>query len=125
MSEEQTRKHVMLSYEWAVQKLVLSVYDYLAKKEIPVWMDIKAGIPSSNVYDGYTSCLKYLIWFHFSVFSIAEAIENSACFVCFMTPGYQQSDFCKQELQYAKERKISIIPLKLEEEWSPSGWLGK
>jgi hypothetical protein len=58
------------------------------------------------------------------LFSIAEAIENSACFICFMTPEYQESDFCKQELQYAKQCNIPIIPLKLEENWNPRGWLG-
>jgi hypothetical protein len=58
------------------------------------------------------------------LFSIGEAIENSACFICFMTPEYQRSEFCKQELQYAKQRNIPIIPLKLEENWEPSSWLG-
>ncbi len=41
-----------------------------------------------------------------------------------MTPEYQESDFCKQELQYAKQCNIPIIPLKLEENWNPRGWLG-
>ncbi|CAF1131014.1 unnamed protein product [Rotaria sp. Silwood1] len=107
MLQQQQQKHVMLSYEWQVQKLVLSIYDYLVEKQVPVWMDIKAGIPSDNLYEG-----------------IAEAVENSSCFVCFMTPDYQESDFCKQELQYAKQCNIPIIPLKLEENWSPTSWLG-
>lgn len=47
-----TQKHVMLSYEWNVQKLVLKVYDYLQQKGIPLWMDIKAGISSDNLYEG-------------------------------------------------------------------------
>ncbi|CAF1291775.1 unnamed protein product [Rotaria magnacalcarata] len=101
------QQHIMLSYEWTVQNLVLSTYDCLVAKELPVWMDIKAGIPSDNLFEG-----------------ISEAIENSACFVCFMTPEYQQSDFCKQELQYAKACKIPIVPLKLVKNWEPTSWLG-
>ncbi|CAF1000830.1 unnamed protein product [Rotaria sordida] len=107
MPQQQQQKHVMLSYEWEVQSLVLSIYDYLVAKQVPVWMDIKAGIPSDNLYEG-----------------IAKAIENSSCFVCFMTPDYQESDFCKQELQYAKQCNIPIIPLKLQEDWNPTSWLG-
>ncbi|UJR24196.1 hypothetical protein I4U23_027162 [Adineta vaga] len=53
----------MLSYEWTVQKLVLKVYDYLQQKEILLWMDIKAGISSDNLYEG-----------------ISEAVENTNCF---------------------------------------------
>lgn len=49
---EQKEWHVMLSYEWTVQKLVLSVYDYLVAKNLKVWMDIKSGIPRENLYEG-------------------------------------------------------------------------
>ncbi|CAF3367834.1 unnamed protein product [Rotaria socialis] len=101
------QQHIMLSYEWTVQKLVLSVYDCLVAKGLPVWMDIKAGLPSDNLFEG-----------------LGEAIENSACFICFMTPEYQQSEFCKQELQYAKACKIPIVPLKLVQNWEPTSWLG-
>jgi hypothetical protein len=53
MSQQQKQQHVMLSYEWTKQKLVLSIYDYLVEKQVPVWMDIKSGIPSTNIYEGY------------------------------------------------------------------------
>ena len=52
MSRRQKQKHIMLSYEWETQKLVLSVYDYLVQKELSVWMDIKAGVSSENLYEG-------------------------------------------------------------------------
>ena len=53
MSQRQEKKHVMISYQWNVQELVLKTYDFLAEKDIAVWMDIKAGIPSANLYEGY------------------------------------------------------------------------
>ncbi|CAF1497083.1 unnamed protein product [Adineta ricciae] len=101
------QKHVMLSYEWTVQKLVSKVYDYLQQKGIPLWMDIKSGVSSDDLF----KC-------------IAEAIENTTCFVCFMTPEYQNSDFCKQEFLYAHKRKVPIVLLKLVENWEPTSWLG-
>ncbi|CAF3543404.1 unnamed protein product [Rotaria socialis] len=107
MAKPATTKHVMLSYQWKVQKLALSMYEYLVEKKIPVWIDIKCGHPSKNLYEG-----------------LSHAIENSSCFVCFMTPEYQESDFCQQEFQYAKKCHIPIIPLKLDENWEPTSWLG-
>jgi hypothetical protein len=53
MPEQPKQRHVMFSYEWKIQKFVLSIYDYLAEKQIPIWMDIKAGIPSDNLFEGY------------------------------------------------------------------------
>ena len=44
------QKHVMLSYEWTVQKLVSKVYDYLQQKGIPLWMDIKSGVSSDDLF---------------------------------------------------------------------------
>ncbi|CAF1497178.1 unnamed protein product [Adineta ricciae] len=101
------QKHVMLSYEWTVQKLVSKVYDYLQQQGIPLWMDIKSGVSS----DGLFEC-------------IAEAIEDATCFVCFMTPEYQNSDFCKREFLYAHKCKVPIVLLKLVENWEPTSWLG-
>ena len=34
----------MLSYNWESQELVKKVYEYLIKKDISVWMDIKGGM---------------------------------------------------------------------------------
>ncbi|CAF1497161.1 unnamed protein product [Adineta ricciae] len=102
-----TRKHAMLCYEWSTQNLVLQVREYLTEKGIAVWMDIKSNRSSDNIYE-----------------DIATAVENASCLICFMTLEFQQSDYCKLELQYAKKRNIPIIPLKLVQNWEPSSWLG-
>ncbi|CAF1497067.1 unnamed protein product [Adineta ricciae] len=102
-----TRKHVMLCYEWGKQDLVLQVREYLTEKRIVVWMDIKSNRSSDNIYE-----------------DIATAVENASCLICFLTKEFQQSDYCKLELQYAKKRNIPIIPLKLVQNWEPSSWLG-
>ena len=55
---------------------------------------------------------------------MAEAVENAAVVCCFLTPQYQDSVACKDELTYAKERRVSIIPIRLMKDWKPNGWLG-
>jgi hypothetical protein len=44
-------KHVMLSYQWDDQKLVIDVYNYLTEQmKMKVWMDIQGGM-KANVYE--------------------------------------------------------------------------
>lgn len=43
-SANQKKKHIMLSYQHGSQKLVLDFYEYLKKKRIRTWMDIKGGM---------------------------------------------------------------------------------
>ena len=38
------KKHIMLSYNWGVQDLVRTSYEYLESRGVPVWMDIKGGM---------------------------------------------------------------------------------
>lgn len=44
------RKHVMLSYQWDVQDLVIKVYDRLKEHGINVWMDIRGGMCLPNMW---------------------------------------------------------------------------
>ena len=37
-------KHIMLSYNWGVQDVVRTTYEYIESIGIPVWMDIKGGV---------------------------------------------------------------------------------
>jgi hypothetical protein len=55
---------------------------------------------------------------------MAEGVENASALCCFLTPQYQDSVACKDELTYAKERRVSIIPIRLMKDWKPTGWLG-
>ncbi|CAF0829023.1 unnamed protein product [Adineta steineri] len=99
-------KHVMLSYQWDSQKLVTDVYKHLSEHKIPLWMDTQGGMKG-----------------HLST-SMAEGVENAVVLCCFLTPQYQDSVACKDELTYAKERRVPIIPIRLIKDWKPSGWLG-
>jgi len=55
---------------------------------------------------------------------MAEGVENAAAICCFLTPKYQDSVACKDELTYAKEQGVCIIPIRLIANWKPTGWLG-
>lgn len=64
------------------------------------------------------------------MFSLAEGVENCCIIICFLTPEYQQSEYCKKELRYACELKKLILPVVLgsndntSSKWKPSQWLG-
>ncbi|CAF1013861.1 unnamed protein product [Rotaria sordida] len=101
-----SKKHIMLSYQWDNQKLVAEVYRRLNEKKIPLWMDIQGGMKG-----------------HLSE-SMAAGVENAVAICCFLTPKYQDSVACKDELTYAKEQGVCIIPIRLIANWKPTGWLG-
>ncbi|CAF1671385.1 unnamed protein product [Rotaria sp. Silwood1] len=96
----------MLSYQWDNQKIVTEVYRRLSEKKIPLWMDIQGGMKG-----------------HLSE-SMAAGVENAVAICCFLTPKYQDSVACKDELTYAKEQGVCIIPIRLIANWKPTGWLG-
>lgn len=37
-------KHVMFSYGWDIQKIVLEIHHRLAAKNVPIWMDREGGM---------------------------------------------------------------------------------
>ncbi|CAF1581160.1 unnamed protein product [Adineta ricciae] len=100
------KSHVMLSYQWDNQKLVNEVYHRLSEKNIPLWMDIHGGMKG-----------------HLSE-SMAAGVEKAVAICCFLTPKYQDSVACKDELTYGKEQGVCIIPIRLVPNWKPTGWLG-
>ncbi len=60
---------------------------------------------------------------------MAEGVENCCVIVCFLTPEYQDSEYCKRELRYASELHKPIIPIMIGSDdktikWKPSQWLG-
>ena len=60
-----------------------------------------------------------------SLFSLADGVENAAIICCFLTPDYENSVYCKFELQYAQKRSKTIIPCLLSDPkaWKPTDWL--
>jgi hypothetical protein len=55
---------------------------------------------------------------------MADGVENSWAVTCFLSRAYQDSKNCQAELTYAKEQQKPVIPVYMESNWKPSGWLG-
>ena len=112
LKEKLGKKHVMLSYNWGVQNLVRTVYEYIESRDIPVWMDIKGGI-HGNINA-----------------AMAEGVENAMVICPFMTEAYQKSESCELELNYAKDCQVQIVPCMVQKQatdggrYKASGWLG-
>ena len=45
--------------------------------------------------------------------SMAEGVQGAAVIIPFMSPGYEQSAMCRQELEYSVVCKVHIVPCYL------------
>ncbi|XP_030843690.1 uncharacterized protein LOC105447546 [Strongylocentrotus purpuratus] len=99
------REHIMVSYQWDIQKRMLKVKKYLEKHGYNVWMDVDQM--QGNILD-----------------TMAEAVQNASVVLVCATQKYSESQNCRTEAQYAYKQKKDIVPLMLEEGFEPKGWLG-
>ncbi|XP_072028059.1 uncharacterized protein [Amphiura filiformis] len=97
--------HLMLSYQWDHQETVRSIGESLTRAGYKIWMDIFDM--SGNTLD-----------------AMAEAVETSSAFIMCATEKYKMSRNCRSEAEYAMELNKPIIPLRLEADYKPDGWLG-
>ena len=52
-------------------------------------------------------------------------VEEDAAVVCYgISAAYKESVNCRMEAQYAFQQQTDMVPLMLEEGYSPKGWLG-
>lgn len=45
---------------------------------------------------------------------ISNSIRNASFMLCFVSPSYVNSDYCRRELSYAIDQRVTIIPVKLD-----------
>ncbi|CAF0737919.1 unnamed protein product [Rotaria sordida] len=98
-------KDIMLSYNHDVQQLSKQIKDHLVADGYNVWIDVERM--HGNILD-----------------AMADAIENSTIFLMCLTEKYKDSPSCRLECEYAYLRKKTIIPLLLQANYKPDGWLG-
>ncbi|CAF3867315.1 unnamed protein product [Rotaria sordida] len=104
--EEKPQQYdMMISYCWAQKDLCHQINDRLEKDGYSVWLDRDEMCGSI-------------------VESMAEAVENSRIILICMSSNYKMSTNCQAEADYAFNRKSKIIPLKVEKDYTPDGWLG-
>ncbi|XP_072015716.1 uncharacterized protein [Amphiura filiformis] len=98
-------KHVMISYQWDSQKRMIKLRDKLKEAGYNIWMDI------NHMAGDTLACM-------------ADAVENADAILMCVSKRYQDSRCCKKEAEYAFQKDKVIIPLKVEENFQPTGWLG-
>ncbi|KAL8606718.1 hypothetical protein ACOMHN_018752 [Nucella lapillus] len=99
------RGHLMISYQWDNQKTLMQVRDRLVSRGFQVWMDVD-NMSGSTLQ------------------AMAEAVEQAEAVLMCMSPRYKDSDNCRTEAEYAFKLKKTIIPLQMETNYQPDGWLG-
>ncbi|XP_070181950.1 uncharacterized protein [Littorina saxatilis] len=104
---KESAPHVMLSYQTNSRHTILEIKQKLDEQGIKTWMD-QFDIRK------YRGALE----------AMADGVENCGVFLMGVSRKYQESLNCKQEAKYAFVLQKTIIPLKLEENFTPSSWLG-
>jgi len=56
--------------------------------------------------------------------AMAAAIEQSDAIIMCVTHRYKESQACRTEAEYAYTKKKPMIPVMLEKNYAPDGWLG-
>ncbi len=55
---------------------------------------------------------------------MAEAVENSSVFLMCVSEKYYMSPNCRLEAEYAVRQRKPIVPLLMQSDYMPTGWLG-
>ncbi|PNH02769.1 hypothetical protein TSOC_011218, partial [Tetrabaena socialis] len=97
--------HVMLSYEWGCQQSVMLIKSELQKAGYQTWMDI-------DKMSGST------------LEAMAKAVEDSAAVLVCVSKRYKESQACRTEAEYAFQQRKKIVPVLMEADYKPTGWLG-
>ena len=102
---ESTGNHVMISYQWDSQEVLVEVKNRLQASGYRVWMDLEQMKGST-------------------LEAMAEAVENASVVLVCVSRRYKESQNCRSEATYAYDLKKDIIPLMMERNYKGDGWLG-
>lgn len=102
---DQMPQHIMISYEWGSQAKVLLIKEELEKAGYHTWMDV-------DKMSGST------------LEAMALAVEGAAAVLCCVSKKYKESQACRTEAEYAFQMRKRIVPVLMETNYKPTGWLG-
>ncbi|XP_041481648.1 uncharacterized protein LOC121428847 [Lytechinus variegatus] len=97
--------HVMISYQHASQDRMLLVKSYLEEHGYHVWMDVDKM--KGDILD-----------------SMAKAVQRAEVVLVCMSHRFKESQHCRTEATYAYTLNKAIVPLMLQDGFSPEDWLG-
>ncbi|CAM4807500.1 unnamed protein product [Rotaria magnacalcarata] len=95
---------IMISYSHKDEVICKQIYEELVKSGYRVWIDYDQI--HGNVMD-----------------AMAQAIERSNIIIVCMSEQYRRSNYCRAEAHYAFQRQLKIVPILLQEHYTPDGWL--
>ena len=102
---ESTGNHVMISYQWDSQEVLVKVKNRLQASGYRVWMDLEEMGGST-------------------LETMAKAVENSSVVLVCVSERYKESPNCRSEDEYTYKLGKDIIPLMMQRNYKPDGWLG-
>ena len=102
---ESTGNHVMISYQWDSQEVLVEVKNRLQASGYRVWMDLEQMGGST-------------------LEAMAKAVENSSVVLVCVSERYKESPNCRSEAEYAYQLRKDIIPLMMQRKYRGDGWLG-
>jgi len=104
-SESHNTPHIMLSYQWGSQEIVKKIAFALRDAGYKIWLDIEEMQGST-------------------LQAMADAVERSCIVLICLTQKYKESPNCRSEAEYTNKLRKHFIPLMLESNYQPDGWLG-
>ena len=95
---------IMISYAHKDKEICHHIHKTLVNDHFRVWIDLERmnGIIMQT---------------------IAEAIEQSQYILICISDSYCISPYCQSEAQYAFEKRRVLIPIKVQTNYKPQGWL--
>jgi len=104
-SEAKSAKRIMISYQWDNQPIIKRLAESLKSAGYNVWLDLEQMSGST-------------------LSAMADAVEGSEVVVVCLSSKYQNSKNCRLEGEYAHLNSKTIVPLMMEGNFRPTGWLG-
>lgn len=100
-----SKGHIMISYNWSYQDILIKVCQYLRGNNFKVWMDVDDLVGST-------------------LEAMARAVEQAEVVLVCYSRKYKDSENCRAEAEYAFEKRKQIVPLRMEQAYKADGWLG-
>ena len=104
-SKEVSGNHVMISYQWDAQEVLVQVKNKLQASGYRVWMDLEQMGGST-------------------LEAMAKAVESATVVLVCVSQRYKESPNCRSEAEYAYQLRKDIIPLMMQNNYKADGWLG-
>jgi len=103
--QQESSHQIMISYQWGIQPQMIKLHALLKAQGYQVWIDIK------NMEGSMLSAM-------------ANAVEGAKVVIIAMSEKYKNSNPSRTEAEYSYKLNKPIVPLLVEKNYKPDGWLG-